>query len=114
MTGTPYARGNHFERRVKADLEDRDFICFQTRGSKTAADIIAVNRHAIMLVQVKSGATQVNHSQWNALIDLAFKADAEPVIADRADRPRGGIRYRRIVGYHQFKSRDWPAEEWTP
>ena len=111
MPNRQYEAGDRFEKRVMNDLRRRGYVCFQTRGSKTATDIIALNPTATLLVQAKSGTTQPDHTQWNALMDLAFKAYAEPLVADRDGRK---IRYRLITGYHTFRSRHWPAEDYQP
>lgn len=114
MPNLAYQRGNAFERRVKADLESRGYLVRQVRGSKGSFDIIAAQSSGVLLVQVKSGETPVSHAAWNRLVDDAHLGYAEPLIADRAERPRGGIRYRLVTGYHTHGSRHWPAEDWTP
>ena len=114
MPNHQYEAGDRFEKRVMNDLRRRGYQSWQTRGSKSAADIIALTpreHDASLLVQVKSGVKQPGHAEFNALLDTALKAAAWAIIADRDGRK---IRYRLITGYHTYRSRDWPAEEYSP
>ena len=118
MPNRQYEAGDRFEKRVKTDLEKRGYICWQTRGSKSAVDIVAlVNydgphlRVRVVLVQVKAGQKQPTHSEWNKLLDVARSTHGAAVIADRDGR---GIRYRTVIDYHKSGSRDWPAEAYEP
>jgi Holliday junction resolvase len=106
-----YEAGDRFEKRVMKDLTNNGYTCWQTRGSKTAVDIIALGCDSVLLVQVKSGDRIVEHAPWNELYDLAVRASAGPVVADRDGR---NIRYRLITGHHQHGSRNWPADEYQP
>ena len=108
---TSYARGNAFERRVKHALERDGYWCWQTRGSKSPADLIAIKAGQILLIQVKGGATKMSGTDWNTLAHLCRELRATPLVADRDGRR---IRYRRITGLHVAHSRRWPAEVWTP
>jgi Holliday junction resolvase len=105
-----YEAGNRFEKRVAQHLRDEGYVVWQTRGSKSAADLIALRVGQVLLVQVKGGVTTLNHEQWNALYDLARMCGALPVIADRNARQ---IRWRRIIDQHQPRTHDWPALPFT-
>jgi hypothetical protein len=113
MPNRQYEAGDRWEKRVMNDLRRRGYICWQTRGSKTAVDIVGLStRHDdVLLVQAKSGEKITEHAAWNALVDVAVRTDSAPLVADRDGRK---IRYRLITGYHQYRSRDWPAEEYQP
>ena len=102
-----YERGNAFERRVAGQLRDEGYMVWQTRGSKSATDLIAAKAGQLVLVQVKAGAEPISGAGWNALRTLAEYVGAVPVVADRSGR---AIRYRRITGWHRPHSQHWPAE----
>lgn len=111
MPNRQYEAGDRFEKRVMNDLTKRGFVCWQTRGSKSAADIVALTKLDVALVQVKSGEKTMDHADWNKLVDIASSVRAAPLVADRDGR---NIRYRLITGYHTYRSRDWPAEVYEP
>jgi hypothetical protein len=112
-----YEAGDRFEKRVMKDLTDRGHLCWQSRGSKSAVDIIALGvggatvKGLPKLVQVKSGDKKIEHASWNQLVDIATQVHGVAVVADRDGR---NIRYRLITGYHQHGSRNWPADEYQP
>jgi hypothetical protein len=114
MPNRQYEAGDRWEKRVMNDLRRRGYICWQTRGSKTAVDIIAFNTDELdahLLLQAKSGEKITDHAAWNGLVDLSKKLGTLSLVADRDGRK---IRYRRITGYHTYRSRDWPAEAYDP
>ena len=122
MPNRQYQKGDRFEKKVMNDLRRRRYVCWQTRGSKSAVDVIALSgsRHTsgvTLLVQAKGGdengldSQKIGHTKWNELLDAAYRVHGAPVIADRDGRK---IRYRLITGYHVFRSRDWPAEDYSP
>ena len=121
MPNRQYEAGDRFEKRVMNDLTKRGYVCAQTRGSKGFYDIMSLPRIAqptvpgskvlVLLVQVKSGDKIVEHSAWNGLWDLARATLSLAIVADRDGRK---IRYRLITGYHTYRSRDWPAENYDP
>lgn len=111
---TAYTRGNAFERKIVDQLEHDGYTCWQSRGSKTAADIIAIKPGQLVLVQAKSGVNHISGHDWNRLLDLARSIDATAVVADRPTR--GVIRYRRITAHKTAATQlgYWPAEPWHP
>jgi Holliday junction resolvase len=104
---TNYQKGDHFEKRVLGDLRTQGYVAWQTRGSKSPADIIALKSGQVLLVQVKSGAGMMAHEDWNTLYDLAERVAGHAILAERVSRK---IRYRRLDGWHRFRSRYWPCE----
>jgi Holliday junction resolvase len=110
VTGTAYARGDHFEKRVLHALVSDGYLCWQTRGSKSFADLIAIKPGQVVLLQVKSGQTPISHEGWNGLLVLARKIGGIPVLADRELR---GIRYRELAGVHLPRSQHWPTRPWS-
>jgi Holliday junction resolvase len=111
MPNNEYQRGNYFEARCAEILRGAHFIVWQTRGSKTAADLVALRRHDTLLVQCKSGMKPISHEGWNALYELAWQAGARPVVATRVGH--GKIRWREVIAQHVKYSQDWPCREWT-
>jgi Holliday junction resolvase len=109
---TAYTRGDYFEKRVADDLRHNGYLCWQSRGSKTVVDIIALKPGQVLLVQVKAGMTPPAGTEWNSLLKIARYTQAVPLIADRAGR--GVIRYRRITDPHTPHKHDWPARIWKP
>jgi Holliday junction resolvase len=108
---TAYQRGNYFERRVADDLRHDGYLVFQSRGSKTVVDIVAIKPRQVLLIQAKAGLTPPTSTEWNSLYLIARSHGALALIADRAGK--GRIRYRRITAAHTARSHDWPAAPWT-
>lgn len=111
MTGNHYRQGDHYEKRVKADLEANGYAVWQTRQSRSPADLVAIKPGQTLLVQVKAGRTMLSHDEWNALYELGRSAAAVTVVADRAGR---SIRYREVLGRHSAHSAIWPCQPWLP
>jgi Holliday junction resolvase len=114
-----YRRGNTYEVRVKLALERDGYRVWQSRGSKSPADLIALKPGQTLLIQVKSGPTEpgvesLPGASWNALWDLAQQVDAEAIIADRDPDRQRRIRYRRITAAHQPRRQSWPCQPWRP
>jgi Holliday junction resolvase len=111
---TAYERGNHFERRVADQLRTDGYQVWQTRGSKSPADILAAKTGQLLLVQVKSGEHGMSGTDWNLLLELANRAGATPILATRTGPALRRIHYRRLTGPHRHGTRSWPCEDWTP
>lgn len=108
---TLYARGYYHERRTAALLRADGYFVVESRGSRGPADLCAVKRGQVLLVQCKSGRAALTSGEWNALYDVARRAGALPIVADWP--ARGAFRLRRITGRHESRSRTWPAEPFT-
>lgn len=104
-----YRQGDGFEKRVLADLRIQDYLAWQSRGSKSPVDIIALRSGQVLLVQVKGGLAQIGHDGWNDLYDLAQRVAGVPILAQRSGRK---IRYRQLTGLHLPRSRYWPSVSW--
>lgn len=105
-------RGDYREKRAKEFLESHGYECWQARGSRGLADLIALQRkRPPLLVQVKAGSSPIAHYEWNGLLRLAAKLEAVPLVCTA--RTRDGTRYvmewRRITGAHIMAARSWPA-----
>lgn len=114
MPNPQYRSGNQFERRVAEQLRGDGYVVYQTRGSKSVADLVAFKPGQVLLVQAKSGATRISGTEWNLLLELARRAGAVPLLADRTGPALRRIRYQRLTGPHTPHSRSWPCEPWTP
>jgi Holliday junction resolvase len=104
---TNYQKGDHFEKRILADLRAQGYVAWQSRNSRSVVDIVALKTGQTLLVQVKSGRISMSHDEWNALYDLAGRVSATPVLAGRDGR---AISYRQLSGHHQPRSPYWPCE----
>lgn len=102
-----YSRGNYAEVRVAAHLRAEGYEVWQARGSKGAADLIAIKPGEVLLVQVK-GHPRISGDEWNALRDLAVICGAVPIVALAV--PRRALELTRITGFHWKHSADWPGE----
>lgn len=111
---TIYEQGNRYEVKVVNALTADGYSCWQARGSKGAADVIALKPGQVLLVQVKSGAAPapaslgMSHAGWNALFDLAEQTGAVPVACywrQWARRPY----WRRLTGRHHPNKQHWPS-----
>lgn len=111
MTNKAYQRSDAFEKRVMHELEADGYAVWQSRGSKGAADIVAAKPHELLVVQVKSGEARISHDGWNALLELALRSGAVPILAIRSGRH---ILYQRLTAKHDFYGHTWPSEPWTP
>lgn len=104
---TNYQKGDRFEKRVLAELESEGYIGWQSRVSRSPADIVALKHGETLLVQVKSGSQHIGHDEWNRLFELADTVGARAVLAVRDGRK---VRYRQIRGKHVPRTHLWPCE----
>lgn len=120
---TQYGKGNYYEQRTVVLFEHDGYHCWQVRGSKGKADIIAAKPGQLVLVQVKSIRERVvyevlDHEEWNGLYRLAVRLAAVPVVAVWRPRPveAGGsglvMTLRRMTGLHERLKHTWPHEPW--
>jgi Holliday junction resolvase len=104
---TAYQRGGYYEQLCADYLRSEGYFCWQSRGSRGPADVIALKPRQVLLVQVKGGRKTMPGGDWNTLLTLAQEAGAVPVVADWPRR--GRMRLREITGRHALGSRDWPC-----
>jgi hypothetical protein len=119
---TAYTRGSRYER-LTADLLTRDgYHCWLARGSKGLADVLAIKRGQLLLVQVKSGrgvprdGLGVNHAGWNGLYDLATELGPSVLAVVcywQVGHPREPI-MRQVTGHHGRGLRHWPSKRFEP
>lgn len=94
-------------------LISEGYWCWQSRGSRGPADIVAIKPGQVLLVQVKGGVmigniSRFSHDEWNVLLALAQEAGAVPIAVDWPRR--GRMRLREITGYHQTGTQEWPSK----
>jgi Holliday junction resolvase len=109
-----YRRGIHLEQRCAEVLRRDGYIVYASRGSKSPSDLVALKTGQVLLIQVKSGTATISGTEWNLLLELARRAGALALVADRTGPAGRVIRWRRITGPHPPHSRTWPCENWTP
>jgi Holliday junction resolvase len=88
-----YQRGVRFEHTTLYDLRKNGYYAQRTPGSRGAADVIAVKRGQVLLVQCKiSGG--LAPAPWNDLYDAALHCGAVPVMAEKD--AHASLRYWRL------------------
>jgi hypothetical protein len=107
-----YSQGTYYERRAADALTADGYFVWLARGSKGAADLLAIKPGELLLVQVKKQAI-FRDAWWNPLFDLAARLDGIALVAD-FPRRRAPVRFRRITGRHKPRSRYWPCDNWNP
>lgn len=115
MPNRQYQSGNRYEVKVADVLRGVGFLVIQTRGSKGYADLVAVRRGRLVLVQVKSGyeaERAMTHEEWNGLYYMGEEYGAEAVLACCV--PRRPTRYLRLTGSHRKGAWHWPSVPWNP
>lgn len=88
-----YRRGVRFEHTTLYDLRSNGYYAQRTPGSRGVADVIAVRRGQVLLVQCKISGS-LAPEPWNDLYDAALDCGAVPVMAEK-DAP-GSLRYWRL------------------
>ena len=107
-----YRRGVYREKVTAARLRGDGYFVLESRGSHGVADLVAVKRGQVLLVQVKSGdvqdsATGLASGWWNDLYRAAADVGALAVLADSP--ARGMCRLRRLTREVPVPNTDgWP------
>ncbi len=106
---TAYSQGVYREKKVADYLRSEGYFCMESRGSHGPADVIGLKLGQVLLVQVKTGNTDINgalrDTWWNELYHLAGSLGAVPVLADTPSF--GKLRLRRLAREHEPMSRRW-------
>ena len=82
-----YNKGRRFEYKVKAWLEERDWICVRSAGSKSPFDLVAMKDGQTLPIQCKYG-TRISRAEMKELVIIKNKLDPEdnefilPLIAE--------------------------------
>lgn len=113
-------QGARFERKVIHDLEPYGYDCIRSAASKGAVDIVAVEpeypgdpmwapEHRLLFIQCKLSNPLIAPAERQALIGLALRAGAVPIVCHWAKSEITGlmaVHYRQLTG-------PGPAE-WAP
>jgi hypothetical protein len=106
-----YRSGGRYEAKTADLFTAEGYACWLARGSKGAADVLAVKRGQIILIQVKSSrlGQAFDHKGWNALYRLAADLGVVPVWCHWTPYHRTPSLHR-VTGLHARGSRHWPCE----
>lgn len=107
------ARGSLAERAVADHLNHEGYVVMRAAGSFGPADLTALKPGQTLLVQVKRESREgrrahVKPADWNALLEVAIRAGALPIVAIKG--------FRKITLYRITGPKDRPRREppWTP
>lgn len=92
------------------ELTADGYAVWQSRGSKSPVDLVAIKIGEVLAVQVKSGIGWPSHESWNDLYALATQHGAVPILATRDGR---AIHYDRLTGPHRRYAREWSYVPWS-
>lgn len=65
-----YRKGRYYENKTRKILESKGYFVTRSAASKGAADLIAINKKEIVLIQVKSGKSHFSPRERNIFIKL--------------------------------------------
>ena len=106
---TNYQRGKALEDRARRQLERDGYWCISARGSKGAADVVALKPGQVLMVQCKRAARGMTAGEHNALHALATGLGAVPVYAEAV--PRGPVTWWRLTAPRRPYQRAGTARE---
>jgi len=81
-----YQRGRYFEYRTRDLLRGRGYYVWRSPASKGPADLIAIKKGEILLIQCKVGRSKLKKQERDGLIELAESIGAKAYLAYRAGR----------------------------
>lgn len=117
-------QGANFELKVMHDLEEHEYTCLRSSGSRGAVDVVAVpplpsdvnwrewGRQNMLFIQCKITNPVIPPYERNAVQDLATRAGAIPLVAHWAKDAATGlmrVHYRQLTGPGP---KDWA--HWAP
>lgn len=91
------SRGAAIEYDVMSRLRELGWYCVRSSGSHGVADVLALRRGGIVVVQCKYDRGRVESVEWSALWTLAETIGGTPYIADRSG-PRKSIVMWQMLG----------------
>jgi Holliday junction resolvase len=110
--------GNHNKRngtvrenRVKELLEDDGYFVVRSAGSGGVADLVALKRGQVLLIQVKSEA-YLGPAGWNGLWFTALNIGAVPIHAAKLPGSRQVV-WHRLTGPKTVVTKRPPWVEWS-
>jgi len=90
-----YGLGRSFEYRVRDKLSTAGFFVVRSPQSRSPADLIALKKGLILLVQCKRGG-EMAVKEWNELYDLAESIGAVAILAKTT--PPRGFEIKKLIG----------------
>ena len=87
MGGDSYGKGRRFEWEVRNALESRGWIVVRAARSKPV-DLIAMKGGQALLIECKYGS-QITRDRRRLLVELAERAGARPILAEKRRYERG-------------------------
>lgn len=99
MVASNYSRGARFEYRVRDALIALGYIVIRAAGSHGIADLVALHRHRLLLVQCKRNGTcpPAEREELERLADaLTGDVRVDAIIAS-APTPRAGILFAEVL-----------------
>ena len=63
-------KGKYYERKTREILKKEGYFTFRSGGSRGWADIIAINKERVRLIQVKSGCSSMSRAEKEAFKDI--------------------------------------------
>lgn len=106
-----YRNGRAFEYKVRDVLKDRGYFVVRSAGSKSPADLIAINSKGVLLVQCKRSG-RLGIAEWNQLYELAESVKAIPLMVEIPCR--GHLAFWCLVAGKDGSRRNQPMEPYTP
>jgi len=103
---TNYSNGSAHERRTKEKLEADGYYVIKSAGSRGVADLVAIKRDQILLVQGKL-SSRLDPKDWNQLLTVADEIGALAIVVGR------GQKMHRITGPKDGRGGKQPWEPWT-
>ena len=88
MSNRNYVNGANFERKVKAELENKGWLCFRTAGSHGVADIIAIRHSTVPHIFQCKISNKITPGEREKLKAIAKKYECNAQIAYREKEGR--------------------------
>src|SRR4051812_22245449 len=106
-----YTNGSQFERRIAVMLMGYGFEVVRSAGSHGPADLVALKRGLVVLVQCKGGQAGMPLPEHNRLWGVASLLGAVPVLVTRDHV--GRVSWQRLTGAAVTR-KPRPVEPWSP
>lgn len=100
-----YRLGAVFQRTVAEHLRAREWFVVISGGSLTVADIIAIRRGVVLIIQCKRTG-RLDPAEWNALVEVAQTHGVHAILARQR---AGAVEMLRLTGPRIPYKRDIPA-----
>ena len=105
-----YRRGRAFEYAVMRFLQAANYWCLRSPASRGPADIVAIRKGEVLLVQCKSGNGKLRKQERISLVCMAVPIGATPLLACRPKR--GEILFLECTTRYQ-EMREWKIDDFS-